>query len=220
MRVKKALTATVAAIIIGSASASAQYYEMANQLTNLISPALSGSLNYKGFLEFSGTAGVGSSRANFIGISTSQGFTYSSWFFMGAGIGIDVALAPDRDEPAPQPGYYNGVKTKAMMPIFSDFRFNIGSNPAATGFFIDIKLGAAWLLGNDLLDLGDSYMGNGAQFYLKPSLGMRIPVSRSNSSRAVNIGVTYQLLTSGNNYGYRGGDVTLSSIGASIAYEW
>lgn len=67
----------------GSQASRAQYYEITNQLTNLISPALSGSFNYKGYVEASGLAGVGHNRANFIGISTTQGFRYASWFYMG-----------------------------------------------------------------------------------------------------------------------------------------
>lgn len=91
-RTGKFIMAAVIAMA-ATASAHAQYYEIAGQLPSLISPALSGSLNYKGFVEASGTAGIGDSRANFIGVSTSQGFKYADWFFMGVGIGVDVAMA-------------------------------------------------------------------------------------------------------------------------------
>ncbi|MDE6717095.1 MAG: hypothetical protein K2J70_02790, partial [Muribaculaceae bacterium] len=75
--------------LFSSSKAEAQYYELVNQLPNLLSPALSGSMNYKGYVDVTGTLGVGNDRANFVGISTSQGFQYSTWFFMGAGIGVD-----------------------------------------------------------------------------------------------------------------------------------
>ena len=55
-----------------SFAASAQYYEIANQVSNIIRPALSGSLSYRGFAELSGTAGIGTYRANIIGISTDR----------------------------------------------------------------------------------------------------------------------------------------------------
>lgn len=55
----------------GSQASRAQYYEITNQLTNLISPALSGSFNYKGYVEASGLAGVGHNRANFIHLHNS-----------------------------------------------------------------------------------------------------------------------------------------------------
>lgn len=80
-----AITALAAAPV----AASAQYYEIANQLPSLIQPALSGSLNYKGFFEASYTQGMGKYKANFLEISTSQGFRYSNWFYMGVGIGVD-----------------------------------------------------------------------------------------------------------------------------------
>ena len=96
---KKIFALAVAAVLaVGMAvPARAQYYEIANQLSGLISPALSGSMQYRGFVEASGLAGMGKNRANFLGVSTSQGFQYSSWFFMGVGMGIDVAMANQDD---------------------------------------------------------------------------------------------------------------------------
>lgn len=207
-------------------TASAQYYELANQLPSLISPALSGSLNYKGFVELSGVAGLGDNRANFVGVSTTQGFRYASWFFMGVGLGIDVAMAKNDDglrelPPDEQPWYYqrSSSTTKAMLPIFSDFRFNIGPE-GGTSCYIDLKLGAAWFLGDSYFALKDACMGRGGQFFFKPSIGVRVPVSTQNPQQAFNFGITYQLITSGNNYSWNGNSVTLNSIGASISYEW
>ncbi len=219
----------IALALLGSAAtASAQYYELANQLTNMISPALSGSFSYKGFVDVDGLAGVGHNRANFIGISTTQGFQYASWFYMGAGLGLDVVMSQAPDGPVDWPGsawddgYYSASgTTKVMLPIFSDFRFNIGSGTAnGISAFIDIKLGASWLLGNDYLRFDDYYMTNSAQFLLRPSIGVRIPVSAKNPKQAINIGLTYQLLTSGSYYSYYGGSQTLNSLGASISFEW
>ncbi|MCX4288477.1 MAG: hypothetical protein OSJ46_03155 [Duncaniella sp.] len=211
---------------MAAGAASAQYYEIANRLPGLLSPALSGSLNYKGFVELSGVAGLGDNRANFVGVSTSQGFRYASWFFMGVGMGIDVAMA-QRDDglsdlpPDQQPWYYqrSSSSTKAMLPIFSDFRFNIGPE-SGTSCYIDLKVGAAWFLGDSYFALRDARMGRGAQFYFKPSIGIRVPVNAQNPRQAFNFGITYQLITSGNNYSRYGNSVTLNSIGASISYEW
>ena len=216
----------LAACLLGGPTASAQYYEMANQVSNLISPALSGSLNYKGFVEFSGTAGVGPNRANFVGISTTQGFQYSNWFFMGAGIGFDLTMGQDSDysryPSESYPGWvsHSSSKTRVVMPIFTDFRFNIGNNWKDPSFFIDIKVGGAWLLGSHYLELRDKRMSTSSQFYLKPSMGFRVPVNSDNPRQAINFGVSYQLLTSGNNYSWYGNSLTLSSFGASISYEW
>lgn len=215
----------VAAMLFAAIPARAQYYQIANQLPGLLSPALSGSFNYKGYVELSGVAGMGDNRANFISLSTSQGFRYSSWFFMGAGLGLEVAMAqkPGEGEWAggAEPDYWgHGYSTTmAMVPVFSDFRFNIG-NPASTSFYIDLKLGAAWLLGGDYLRLQIGSLSNATQFYFKPSIGLRIPVSKDNASRAFNIGITYQLLTSNDNWNYWDRSLTLNSFGATIGYEW
>lgn len=202
---------------------SAQYYQIANQLQQVITPALSGSLNYKGFAEISGIAGVGHNRANVIDFSTTQGFQYASWFFMGVGLGVDVVMAQQTEGWRPDPDYdymtRSNERTKVMIPVFSDFRFNIGS-PATTSFFIDIKLGAAWLMGSDYLRMADGFLSNGTQFYLRPTVGMRIPISRDRPDHSVNVGVTYQLLTSNNNYYWNSRSLTLSNFGLSVAYEW
>lgn len=207
--------------IVIATCARAQYYELANQLTNLISPALSGSATYRGYVDLTGTAGIGTNRANFVGISTSQGFQYAPWFFMGAGIGIDVAMARGDDAVYETSGYYGSctTKTQAMLPVFSDFRFNIGSAKSSS-FFIDLKIGAAWFLGSKYLEMTDFTMGHGAQFFLRPTVGLRIPVNAANTKQAFNIGVSYQLLTSNNNYRRNGASGTLSAFGATIGFEW
>lgn len=201
----------------------AQYYQIANQLQQVITPALSGSLNYKGFVEMSGLAGLGHNRANVIDFSTTQGFQYSSWFFMGVGLGVDVVMAqqPEGWTPDPDYGYMSrsNAQTKVMIPVFSDFRFNIGDR-ATTSFFIDIKLGAAWLMGSYYLRMADGFLSNSTQFYMRPTVGLRIPVSRERPDNAVNVGLTYQLITSNNNYYWSSRSLSLNNLGLSVAYEW
>ena len=204
------------------AAVSAQYYQIANQIPQLLSPALSGSLNYKGFVELTGMPGLGHNRANIIDISTTQGFQYSSWFFMGVGAGVDAVMAQQPGNWHPTPDYYymyrGNTKTKVMIPLFSDFRFTFG--PATSSFFIDLKVGAAWLIGSDYLRMADGFMSNSTQFYFRPTIGMRIPVSAQKPNQAFNVGVTYQLLTSNNNYYYYSNSLTLNNIGISVSYEW
>lgn len=210
-----------AAVALACGAAHAQYYQIANQLTNLITPALSGSLSYKGFVELDGIGGVGPNRANFIGINTTQGFQYASWFYMGVGMGIDVAMARNVDQAHPDGGYYglHTSKTMAMLPLFSDFRFNFGPSNGVSAF-LDAKVGAAWFLGDNYLGLYDRCMGHGAQFFLQPTLGVRIPVSATNPDHAMNIGVSYRLITSNNNYSWNSNTATLNGFGVSVAYEW
>lgn len=221
----------IVAVVVSMAAslgAKAQYYQIANQLFGLISPALSGSMNYRGYVEASGLAGFGDNHANFVGVSTSQGFQYSSWFFMGVGLGVDFAIVPSDDVDGPDdwdgnyPDYYNHStsKTRAMIPVFTDFRFNFGGG-RGVGVFVDLKLGATWLLGDRYLTLQHGRLSGATQFYLKPSVGLRVPVSGLNPKQAFNIGLTYQLITSNNNfYRWNGDGVTLSALGLSIAFEW
>ena len=205
----------------------AQYYQIANQLSGLISPALSGSMNYKGYVEVSGLAGFGENSANFVGVSTSQGFRYSSWFFMGVGIGVDMAVVRGdvdgrNDYTGSYPSYYDhsSSKTRAMIPVFTDFRFNIGGQTGPSAY-IDLKTGATWLMGSSYLTLQHGRLSGATQFYLKPSIGVRVPVSKTDSRQAFNIGLTYQLITSNSNYYRWNSDaVTLNALGLSIAYEW
>lgn len=211
--------------LLAASSASAQYYELANQITNMIQPALSGSMRYKGFVDVSGTGGIGTNRANFFGVSTTQGFMYADWFFMGAGVGVDVVTGQDTgydgnmDQTGPWWSQNATSKTRVMLPVFSDFRFIIGGM-TKTSFFIDLKMGASWLLGNRYLELHDQRLNTAAQFYLKPSVGVRIPTNKNNPKQAVNVGLTYQLITSDNNFGWYGNSVTLNNLGATVAYEW
>lgn len=217
--------AAISLLALGvSLPASAQYYEIASQLPSLLSPALSGSMKYKGYVDISGTAGLGNNRANFIGVSTSQGYQYSSWFFMGVGLGVDVAMSHHDDNivyDRPYPSYldHDATKTKAMVPVFTDFRFNFGQEKSLGGF-IDLKIGAAWMLGSSYLVLDRACMSNATQFYLKPTIGVRLPINGEKPRQAFNIGLSYQLLTSNNNYNWNNNSVTLNNLGVTIAYEW
>lgn len=215
---------TAAVLTSGGLSAHAQFYEIANQLPGLIQPALIGGFNYKGFVEADYLVGLGSHNVDFLGFSTSQGFRYSTWFFMGVGIGVDVVFSHTNDDF----GHWNGnlppgivnhgtMKTGAMIPLFTDFRFNLGNTQKAA-FYLDVKIGCSFLASNNYLVVDNGYLTSQQYFYLKPSAGVRIPVSR-NGRQAVDIGVTYQLLTS-NYWSNWNTNVTLNSLGASVAFEW
>lgn len=224
------LIASVAAgfaVFATSISADAQYAQIVNQIPELLQPALSGSMNYKGFVDVTSTFGVGDDRANFVGVSTTQGFQYSSWFFMGVGIGVDVAMSStgERFNPSlrPDPGYSPSMaRTKAMIPLFTDFRFNFGSKTGPS-FYADIKAGATWLIGGSYLELNNGSLSTRTQFLLRPSVGVRIPTSSRAPKQAVNLGVTYQLITANNSWGYWNNspyDTTLNSLGLTVGYEW
>lgn len=214
--------------IIGfSVPVSAQYYEIVNQLPSLISPALSGSGSYKGSIEAGWSKTLGSRDADFLEFSTSQGYQYNSWFYMGVGIGVDVLFAHQNDGwgqgwyPGMGSGFdynHSSTKTAAMVPVFTDFRVNLGARNKAS-FFIDLKVGCSFLMGKDYIEIGDGYLTNQEYLYLRPSLGVRIPTNSKNAKQAIDVGVTYKLLTS-NYWNYWSRSITLNSLGVSVAYEW
>lgn len=205
------------AFIASPIASRAQFYQIANQLPGLISPALTGGLNYKGYVDASYVAGLGNTSADFLGFSTSQGFRYKSWFFMGVGIGVDVAMSHTGDD-FYRPSNYSYTSTGVMIPVFTDFRFNVGNTAKAT-FFADVKIGASFLMGNSYLAINNGYLSNRQYFYLKPAVGVRIPVGK-NGKQGVNVGVTYQLLTSNYWYGSSHTSPTLNSLGATVGFDW
>lgn len=229
------IAAIALASIVSANEANAQYWQAASQLQSLISPALSGSGRYKGSVELTGVAGIGSSKLNHVEIATSQGYQYTSWFYMGAGLGVDIVRSsveqmdyatgdnPDNYIPDRYINSYGQKKTGVMIPLFTDFRFNIptGNSPTAASVFVDLRLGASWLLGDTYLETNDGWLGNDTKFYFRPAIGARIPVNRNNPKQAVNIGIAYLLLTGGDNYGWSYGVTqTFSSIGATVSFEW
>ena len=207
-----------AAATVGAPEANAQYWQAANQLQSLVAPALSGSGAYRGVVEVTGLAGVGSSKLNHVEISTSQGYQYRSWFYMGAGLGVDIVRSSLDDTPGSYEWNHGRKRTGVMIPVFTDFRFDIGAG-GGTSMFIDLRLGASWLCGSNYIAMDDGYLTNNSNFYFRPAVGVRIPLTE-NGKQAINFGVAYQLLTSGNNYWYSSRTQTINSIGATVAFEW
>lgn len=203
-------------------SARSQYYQLANQLPKLITPALSGSLNYKGFVDASYLQGLGNKKIDVINVSTSQGFKYANWFYMGVGLGLDIVKShtgPNYGTLWTSPYRPESYSTTGvMLPVFTDFRFNVGG-PTSASFFADIRLGASFLMSNAYLAVGDGYITNREYFYLRPSVGVRIPLDKNVGKKAIDIGVTYQLITT--NYWYNSiGNTTINSLGGTVAFEW
>ncbi len=206
------------------AVARAQYYSIARQATDLVSTALAGGVNYKGYVDAGYTMGVGNRQADILEFTTTQGIQYRQWFFMGAGMGVDVLFSHADEGYGPgvwSPGYAANKKyttTSAMIPLYTSFRFTAGS-PQSVSFFADVRLGAAFLVGKSYVRVGKGYISNSECFYLRPTVGVRFPVNSKNSRQAVNLGVTYQLLT--NEYWYSSSSNTvLSSIGVNVGFEW
>lgn len=203
-------------------NATAQYYEAANALRNLITPAISGAGSYKGYVEGGYSHTLSHYNGDFIEISTSQGYQYKNWFFMGAGMGADILFAHKGDnwDPGAQiPGNRDYTSTVVMLPIFTDFRFLIGAS-SDVAFFLDLKVGCSFLLSNKNIAIGDGYLTNREYFFLDPAIGVRVPVSKSHPKQAFDIGVRYKLLTSNYWYNNYNNNITLQSLGAFVGFEW
>lgn len=208
--------ALAAVSLLASQGASAQIYEIANQIPQLLQPALSGSASYKGFVEASYVQGVGNDKVNSLELTTTQGFNYSNWFFMGVGAGANVAFSRHWDDIL---GGYPSRETSTytIVPLYTDFRFNIG-NTSAPSFFVDMRVGCAFLVGSDEMELANGYVTNKEYFYFRPTIGVRIPASSKSPKQAINIGLSYQLLTA--RMGYYDRNITLNGLGAGISFEW
>ena len=195
-----------------------QYTNIVNQAANLLQTAVMGGSRYKGYVEATYTGGFGRLQADFVGLSTSQGYQYNDWFFMGAGIGVDLVYS--KTETGYNDWNYNRqTRTSgAMIPIFTDFRFNLGGR-TSTSFFIDVKAGGSFLIGKNYLAIENGYINGSEYFMLRPSLGLRVPISKT-GKKAMNIGLTYQLLTCNYWWYNNSNSGTLNSLGATVSYEW
>lgn len=222
MKAIKRLLLALAVVCGAAVPASAQYYQLANQVTDMLQTAIRGGVNYRGFVDVAYLNGIGDKQANFVSLTTTQGVKYQDWFFMGVGAGVDFMNTKTNDG-GYVPSASSGKRTTTsavMVPLYTDFRFNIGS-PAATGFFIDVKVGAGFYVADKYILVGDGYVNSRESFLLRPSVGLRVPVSKSNPKYALNIGASYQLLT--NSYWYNpsgSNSITLSSLGLGVSFEW
>lgn len=227
MRIKTLLS-TIALLLlsaIATPKASAQFYEIANQIPQLLSPALSGSSAYKGYLEAGYSKTFGHYDADFLEFSTSQGYRYGSRFFMGVGLGVDVIFAHKDNQwgtgwsaDSDFNTKHSSSSTAAMLPIFTDFRFNLDTSTHAA-FYIDLKIGCSFLLSSKYIEIGNGYLTNRQYFYLRPSIGIRIPTNKNHPKQGLDIGINYKLLTS-NYWNSWSRNVTLNGLGASVAFEW
>jgi hypothetical protein len=217
---KQSVKCSIAALLLlGSAGlAKAQYYAIADRMADMITPALFGGFNYRGLVEISAIKGIGDNKGDFVGISTSQGVKYADWFFMGVGLGVDF-LSTHVDS------YYENrmesvTKHGCIVPLFTDFRFTFG-NPCGVNYYIGTKIGCSFLVSDSDIHVNTGYITSDECFYLKPSMGVRIPAGTTDHN-AVTLSLSYQLITPGYNrydYGYDS-SISLNGFGLTVGYEW
>lgn len=218
MKKKYAIILTALLSFLMPSTGAAQYTNIVNQAASLMQTAIMGGMRYRGYVDASYMGGFGNLQADFVGISTVQGVQYSDWFFMGAGLGVDLVYSKTD---ASYNGWFGDRKTRtsgAMVPIFTDFRFNIGGNMGPS-FYIDIKAGGSFLIGKNYLAIENGYINGSEYFMLKPSIGLRVPVSKD-GRRSMNIGLTYQLLTCNYWWYNNSNSGTLNSLGGTVSYQW
>lgn len=205
--------------------ADAQIGEIVNGLTNVALPAITQYSGYKGYVEADFTGGVGNYRTNFVTLATSQGYKLNDWFYMGAGIGVDFLWSTvnkgwgdhmENFNPAWDTHEY--TSSAVMIPVFTDFRFTIGQQ-TSTSFFINCRVGAAFLCSDSYVKVRDGYLTDRQYFYFQPAVGVRIPVNTSKPRQAIDVGVHYRLMTSNywDNWQY---NATINGLGVNISYEW
>lgn len=192
-------------------------------------------VGYKGFLEVGFAGGVSDHKANQLDILTTHGISAGN-FFLGLGLGVNILFPQDQTlksdmissgywEYASDYDYYNCTDNAVLIPIYLDFKYNFG-NTSNICPFIDMKIGASFLVSDqDGAYIGEGWMDKDACFYFSPTIGFRVPLS--NSRTALNIGLTYNLLSqkyryfddwSGREY-YNDG-IVLHSLGARVSIEW
>ncbi len=203
-----------------SLGAKAQYYQIADQLQNMLSAIFTGGSSYKGFVDASYMRSIGNNRVDFAEITTTHGCSMASWFFMGAGLGVEAMMARNdgvtfEERWQATNSYRSTVETIWTMPVYIDFHITIGGTENV-GMFADFRVGSAFKLSDKALAVSDGYISTNEFVYLRPSVGMRIPIGEKS---AVNIGLSYKLLMS--NYWYEDySDITLHALGLNVGLEW
>lgn len=116
---------------------------------------------YKGFVDLGYTFGIGDYSINRLEITTSHGFQFNPYIFLGGGTGI----------------HYFHESQSAAMPLFADFRVNFKQGPVVP--FAGLKMGYTVMLSDDIEDLG---------FYCAPSVGVKFMM---NHRMALNLSLGY-----------------------------
>lgn len=127
---------------------------------------------YHGFLDFGYTIGTGDfhgiGRTDF---STSHGYQFNPYFFLGAGVGYQYCDKADF----------------GVIPVFLDARYNMMKGRITP--FLGLKAGYSFDTGYD----GDELSEGGLGFYCVPSVGVRI-ILRRNFAANLSLGYTHQVI--------------------------
>ena len=124
---------------------------------------------YRGFVDLEYYKSIDAISRNHYGISTSHGYQFKPWLFVGAGAGIKLSHKKHYENfDRPPKDFY-------MFPVFADVRFDLLKNKFSP--FLDCRVG--YTLGNKAYGV-----------MLNPSLGCRIGLS---NRLAINATIGYSL---------------------------
>lgn len=125
---------------------------------------------YRGFVDVGYTIGTGDYSAGRIELTTSHGYQFNPYIFLGGGTGLQI---------------FHEAECTAM-PLFVDFRVNFKKGAIVP--FAGVKTGYTFMLNDDTDDLG---------FYCAPSVGVKF---MTNHRMAVNLSLGYTVQLFDYNY--------------------
>lgn len=224
MKLKKSLLSTIL-VFLSISPSYGQIADIVNGLTNAAMPAIRGGNGYKGYVETDYTQGFGNYRSNFATLATTQGYMFNDWLFVGAGIGVDLLWSKvdkgwgeNLNQFPPQWQSHEIVNHAVMIPVFTDFRFILGQQTTPS-FFLNLRVGAAFLCSDDYVKIANGYLTNQNYFYFQPAVGVRVPINKTKPRQAVDFGIHYRLMTS-NYWSNWQRNAAINGLGVNVSYEW
>lgn len=148
---------------------------------------------YKGFVDLGYTAGVGDYAIGRFELTTSHGFQFNPYLFLGGGTGFQIYHEAD----------------VVTMPIFVDFRANFTKGSIVP--FAGVKAGYSAQLTDD----------GGVGFYCAPSVGVKFMVNRRMALN-LTAGYTVQMIDIGysDNYYNYSGSVNMGGVSFKVGLEF
>ncbi len=83
-----------------------------------------------------------------------------------------------------------------MIPIFTDFRFIMGSQTSAS-LFVNLRLGASFLCSDTYIQIRDGYLTS-KEYFTSSLHSVYDSHQHRNPKQAINVGVHYRLLMTSN----------------------
>lgn len=155
---------------------------------------------YRGFVDFGYTAGVGDMNIGRVELTTSHGFQFNPYLFVGAGTGIHCYFKANERKLE-----LSEKECLPVIPFFVDLRGSFLKGSIVP--FIGIKLGYSCAL----VSASNEYDFSGLGLYIAPSAGVKFAIT-SQAMLNLSLGYSVQNTTIGE-YSYRDYDETTINMG-------